>query len=138
MKKILIKILSFFGIKATERTLNKAHIKSYLQAKIRRGLLSSAASKLLTAEAQEYFGLPLYKQEIIIWRTYNLQFNNQGRECLKKNECPCGCVTSEVLLADASCDKGCFPEMLSLSEWKQFKKKHKFEVDLERKRIILC
>ena len=138
MKKILIKILAFFGIKATERTLNRAHIKSYLQAKWRRGLLSSTAAKLLTAEAKDYFGLPLYKQEIIIWRTYNLQFNNQGRECLKQNECPCGCVTSEVLLADSACDKGCFPDMLSLSDWNKFKKKHKFEIDLERKRVILC
>ena len=132
MKRIIIRILGFYGIKASEKTLTFSHIFSFLQAKLRRFLLKSSKSE----QINDLLGLPIYKREQIVWRKYILQYDNQGRECLNKNECPCGCVTSEVLLADSSCDKHCFPEMMNYYEWDMYKKKNKFKVNLETEKVI--
>lgn len=136
MKTALIYILNLINIKATEENLTFSHVKAFLQAKWRKIISNKALESFLGSDFKEYIGLPKYKQEQIIWRLWKLHFHSQGRECLKTNECPCSCKTSEVVLSDPPCDKECFPEMMSKDDWEFFKTKNRFQVDIKNQKII--
>lgn len=131
MKKIIIKILRFFGIKANSENLTISHIQSFIQAKYRKFLYIFDS-----IEVQEFLGLPIYKQEQIIKRIEDLQKHSQGRICLKKGECPCECKTSEVLLSDSACDQSCFTDMLEERDWEEYKCRNNFYIDIKNKKVI--
>lgn len=136
--EMLITLLNKLGIKATEDNLTLSHVKAFLQAKWRKFWLRNTFIDTLTENyINEYIGFPKYKQEQVIWRLHLLESHPQGKQCLQSGQCPCQCTTSEVVLSDPSCDKGCFPEMLKKEDWNLFKKTNKFEIDLTRQKVLL-
>lgn len=125
------------GIKATKENLTFSHVKSFIQAKLRRAVLSSDFINILERNnIDTYIFLPKHKREQIIWRISMLQTHPQGKQCLINNECPCKCTTSEVILADSACDKLCFPEMLNVNDWEKYKLQNKFHVLLDQQKVV--
>lgn len=126
MKRIIIKLLRFLGIKANEGNLKRKNIKRFLQAKWRK-LFQGGACLLddTTPLDEDISTIENYKKEQIKWRYHMLQTHPQGKQCLAKGECPCECTTLEVLLADDTCDQGCYPKMMNEKQWKEFKKTNK-------------
>lgn len=111
---------------------------SYIQAKWRKFLLNKTFRDIIgESNIEEYLGLPKHKKEQIIYRMYILQNHPIGSNCLKKNECPCQCTTSEVILSDGACDKLCFPDMLNHDDWEYFKRINGVTVDLINQKVIM-
>ena len=45
------------------------------------------------------------------------------RECYNQGSCKiCGCVTTALQMCNKSCDKPCYPPMMSVTRWEGFKK----------------
>lgn len=43
-------------------------------------------------------------------------------ECLDQGSCViCGCETTELQMCNKSCDKPCYPPMMTATKWKYFK-----------------
>lgn len=43
------------------------------------------------------------------------------KECYNNGSCKiCGCKTTALQMADKTCDKPCYPKMMSKKEWKSF------------------
>lgn len=113
------------------------NILAFLQSKWRRFITKYNLDTFLDeVSIGEYLSFPKFKQEQVIWRRAYLETHAQGKICLQNNECPCKCVTSEVIISDPSCDKGCFPDMLGEKEWEEFKTRNRIKVDLNYKKII--
>lgn len=87
------------------------NIKSYIQGNWRAVLL-------------EYYpeGISKHIEEQYFWRIE--QVKEKSPECLENKECKkCHCEIPELFLADKACENNppCYPEMMSESEWNQFK-----------------
>lgn len=135
--KLILNILNKLGIKATKENLTKSHIKSFIQAKYRKFFMSKEFTNLVsTIGLSNYISFPKHKQEQIIWRYNYLLNHKQGKLCLEKDECPCNCKTSEVILSDSACDKHCFPDMMNSMDWAQFKVKQGIYIDLHRNKTL--
>lgn len=135
--EMIIKILNNLGIKATKENLTLSHVKAYIQAKFRKVVLSKEFQAILKKHnIDDYLLLPTYKKEQIVWRISILENHEQGALCLRNDECPCFCKTSEVILADAPCDQHCFPEMMNNNEWSLYKYRNGIQIDLLRQKVI--
>ena len=134
---MLIKILNKLGINATKENLTLSHVKAFLQAKFRKVVLSKEFQAILKKHnIDDYLLLPTHKKEQIIWRVSILENHQQGALCLRNDECPCFCKTSEVLLADPACDQKCFPDMMDENQWSIFKYKNSIQIDSIRQKVI--
>lgn len=75
----------------------------------------------------ETFGLlDDHQKEQVIWRTI------KAAECYKNGKCTyCGCDTPAKFYSDGACEdpvKQCYPEMMSRTEWEEFKLKNQIEL----------
>jgi len=129
IKKIAIILLRIIGIPATEENLKFSNMFYFLQSKVRKLQMSKSFINIIgKLNLDDYLALPLYKQEQIVFRMNLLQTHPQGKQCLAKNECPCECTTSDVIISDGACDKYCFGDMLGEAEWNDFKHANNFSV----------
>lgn len=110
---------------------------AFIQAKWRRFLLNKTFVSIIgESNIEEYLGFPKHKKEQVVYRLSILQDHPIGSQCLKNNECPCQCTTSEVVISDPTCDQGCFPEMLEKGDWEDFKRINGITVDLVNQKVI--
>lgn len=62
--------------------------------------------------------LPTYIYEQILWRISVMDLT-----CYEKGSCKmCGCDTTALQMANKSCDKPCYPKMMTRKVWEVFKK----------------
>lgn len=134
MKKILIMLMNMFNVPANEHNLTLKNAKSFLQAKWRK--LLNKMDPYVIIDSKEYFGFPLHKQEQVVWRSNVLITHPQAKQCLKNNQCPCECTTSDVIMADEACMNECFPDMMEAAQWEEFKQKEGITIDVEHFNII--
>jgi hypothetical protein len=120
----------------TKNNFTLKNIYSFLQAKWRRLISSPFLEKYLGPDLKEYLGFPKHKREQVIFRLCSLENHPQGMICLEKNQCPCNCTTSEVVIADAPCHKNCFDKMMSKEDWDNYKRVNGIYIDLFRKKVI--
>jgi len=90
-----------------KKEINFENIKSYLLGNFRYFLYYSKAKKLIRPHILEQ----------IDWRikVMNSKCYNEG-SCVK-----CGCTTTQLQMANKSCDKPCYPPIMSKIKWKAFK-----------------
>lgn len=63
------------------------------------------------------------------------RINSMRRSCFDNGSCDeCGCKTTNLQMADKSCDGNCYPKMLSKKEWKKAKD-IKAYVDIKNDRL---
>lgn len=54
---------------------------------------------------------------------YEYRLNLMDKQCYSQGSCKmCGCTTTKLQMANKSCDKPCYPPMLSKKNWKKYKK----------------
>lgn len=80
----------------------------------------------------EYLESPLHIREQFIFRIESMKLSEQGRECLLKQECICGCAVPDLQLSNDTCEGGCYPIMMDQKEWNTYKLNHGFQIDLDR------
>mgnify|MGYP001208099034 CR=1 FL=1 len=52
---------------------------------------------------------------------YKVRMNSADKKCIVDGECKiCGCKTPALFWADKSCDKPCYPPMMSKKNWYNF------------------
>lgn len=110
LKIIYNKIRFLFVDKNAENPadINLTTVRNYIQGNIR--------SFIQRLNLQ----LPEHVLEQVEYRTAQVQ--KKSPKCLLNNSCVhCGCKMVEKILSDASCDKGCFSEMMSKEDWIKFK-----------------
>ena len=87
------------------------NIRGYLQGNLRK-FLSTLPN-----------GVPDYIMEQIQYRLSEMDIN-----CLERGYCPCNCSVPEKQYEDRSCERGCYPDMMSKEDWERYKISHKIEL----------
>ena len=91
------------------------NIKSYIQGK----------SRLLVKKyGAEFIQLEEHIQEQIVWRE-----KLALPECIKNKQCYCGCDMPDMLYADKTCERNCYPEMMNKETWENYKKQNNITND---------
>jgi len=85
---------------------------------------------------KELFDSPLYIKEQFVWRLHKMEESEQGKKCLEKGECICGCDVPDLQLVNDACEGGCYPEMMNHLEWENYKFVNHFKVDVLRQKVI--
>lgn len=86
--------------------LNLKNIKGYLQAHYRQVL-----------DDMGFLDKHIYEQAE--WRLSRVK--EKSPNCYNSDKCVhCGCQVSSKVFEDRACEGGCYPEMMSESEWKWF------------------
>jgi len=75
-----------------------------------------------------YYKIPrlmrFYIKDQVEWR---IEIMNS--KCYENGSCvQCGCRTTHLQMANKSCDKPCYPPIMSFSKWKDFIKGQKVEI----------
>jgi len=90
---------------------NPKNIWAYIQGNIRYQLYYSRFQKLLPKHIREQY-------------RYRLEMMDE--ECYMTGSCKlCGCQTTQLQMANKSCEKPCYPPMMNRKKWKQYKVKYK-------------
>ena len=93
---------------SNNKKINFKDIVAYIQGNVRYKLYYSKFN----------FLIPLYIKEQIDSRILSMK-----PECYSTGSCiMCGCKTTALQMADKSCDGGCYPKMLTKSQWSELKK----------------
>ncbi len=72
----------------------------------------------------KWFGEKPPLMRLHIWEQINYRIKVMNPECYKRGECiKCGCATTALQMANKSCDKPCYPEMMNRSDWKHFERR---------------
>jgi hypothetical protein len=88
------------------------NIVAYIQGNVRYKLYYS---KVLYGIDLSWL-LPKWLREQI-----ELRIESMDRQCYNEGSCKiCGCKTTALQFADKSCDKPCYPSMLSRKQWEIF------------------
>lgn len=90
----------------TKPKVNLTNVIAYLQGYIRYHLYYSRFKFLIRKHIREQI---------------DFRIKYMDKECYENGSCKlCGCSTTALQMADKSCDKPCYPEMLSKRTWKEF------------------
>lgn len=121
-------------MKVTLKNLSLHNVKRFLIAYKRKFQMWFFKSKIFkdNDSLKEFLDAPRHIKEQFLFRLEEMKKSEQGRACLAKGECVCGCSVPDLQLADDACEHNCYPAMMGASEWAQYKIKHGIEVDLVR------
>lgn len=121
-------------MKITLENLSFHNIKRFLIAYKRKFQMWFFNSKIFkdNDSLKEFLDAPKHIKEQFLFRIEEMKKSTQGKECLAKGECVCGCAVPDLQLADDACDHNCYPAMMDALEWTQYKIKHGIDVDLIR------
>jgi hypothetical protein len=62
---------------------------------------------------------PLMRQHI--WEQIKWRIKIMDKQCYRQGSCKlCGCETTALQMANKSCDKPCYPPMMSRKLWRKF------------------
>jgi len=86
--------------------INLSNIKGFLQGHYRM--------------FKEEFGI----LEVHIGEQFDYRLGIMSEECIKNGECPCECPFPAKQIEDRSCEKECYPDMMSKEDWESFKKEN--------------
>jgi hypothetical protein len=103
-----------------------------------------ATLKNIKAYFQGNFRYSLYYSRYFFWlirkhiyQQIELRISVMDKSCYTSGACKlCGCSTTALQMANKSCDKPCYPTMMSRKEWRAFKAGF-IAVDKKTKRIWL-
>ena len=83
------------------------NVKAYVQGKTR---------SLVERFGGEFIQLEDHVKEQIIWR-----HGKADKDCIEKGVCYCGCEMPDMLYADKTCEKNCYPVMMDKKTWEDYK-----------------
>lgn len=87
--------------------INLKNIYYYIQGNLRYRLFYSNFAFLIR---------PHIKEQI------EYRINSMDQDCYRSGQCKmCGCATTKLQMSNKSCDKPCYPKMLSMKEWRTAK-----------------
>lgn len=89
-----------------EKKINIAHIRAYITGHVRYTLYYSRFKWLLRKVIREQID---FRIKLMNKSCY------EGGSCVK-----CGCKTTHLQMANKSCDKPCYPPMMTKREWLKF------------------
>ena len=122
-------------MKITKDNFTLHNIKRAIIAYKRKFQIWLASNKFLFADDSsmaEFFDAPKHIKEQFIWRLKKMEDSSQGKACLNKGECVCGCPIPDLQLANDACEHNCYPAMMDEKKWNTFKVQNHFQVDLHR------
>lgn len=98
--------------------INLHNIKRFLQGWIRYILYQLSKTKYFKKVSETSLALlEPHKKEQFEWRLMTMK-----KECLKGGHCViCGCQTPQLQMSDEACEGACYPDMMDVETWKQYK-----------------
>ena len=67
-------------------------------------------------------------QEQFIYRMFLVDLSSP--QCINNKACKiCGCDTPQLFFAKKACDGGCYPELMNLKDWTEYKKSKNINIE---------